>query len=170
MRSYRLLKKSKPFDRLYKKNFGVSPEKAFAALCLRNFDVSKKDIDAYASDIGHILSIVLSMWTPPQRDELAVRAFWRGLQLCDNRKQLYAVFKREATDQTLADALDLCRDGFRRRTTGSSLPSTKLSSPISRKRSFVEWWRRFAALAKAYDWPIEEQAKKLPGLVTGRAF
>ena len=36
--------------------------------------------------------------------------------------------------------------------------------------SFVEWWQRFVALAQAYDWTVEEQAKKLPGLVTKRAF
>ena len=36
--------------------------------------------------------------------------------------------------------------------------------------SFVEWWQRFSALAQAYDWTVEEQAKKQPGLVARRAF
>ena len=94
------------------KSFGLSPEKAFAAFCSRNFDSSKEDIDAYASDLVHLLTICFPTWTPAHRDEIAVKAFWRGLPACDNRKQLYAVFKREQQSQTLADALDVCRDGF----------------------------------------------------------
>ena len=37
---------------------------------------------------------------------------WRGLPQSANTKQLLVIFKRESHAQTLADALDMCRDGF----------------------------------------------------------
>ena len=35
---------------------------------------------------------------------------------------------------------------------------------------FAEWWQRFEVLARANEWSVEEQARKLPGLTTKRAF
>ena len=35
---------------------------------------------------------------------------------------------------------------------------------------FAEWWQRFEVFAKANEWSIEDQTRKLPGLTTKRAF
>jgi transposase InsO family protein len=35
---------------------------------------------------------------------------------------------------------------------------------------FAEWWIRFLAVAKANEWSVEDQARKLPGLTTKRPF
>jgi hypothetical protein len=92
--------------------FGVSAEKAFAPLCKREFELHKEDIDTYASEITHLVSIAFSQRETKKRDESSAKSFWRGLPQSAVTKQLLAIFKRELHAQTLADALEMCRDGF----------------------------------------------------------
>ena len=82
------------------KSFGLSPENAFAAFCPRNFDSSKEDIDAYASDLVHLFTICFPSWTP------AHRAFFVSPNCFENfAKQKFAGAKLIKNHQQLVLAL-----------------------------------------------------------------
>ena len=70
------------------KTFGLTAEKAFQALCARTFDVSKEDIDSYASDIVNNVDTAFERWTAMSKDALSVKFFWRGLPNSSVSKQL----------------------------------------------------------------------------------
>ena len=72
------------------KSFGLTPEKAFTALCARMYDHGREDLDAYANELAQLTNTAFPGWSPGRLDELASRFFWRGLPSTAISKNLVA--------------------------------------------------------------------------------
>ena len=88
------------------RTYGLSSQKAFAALVRREFDSAAETVDQYGSDVSY-LSRTAFPDDPVIADKVAVRFFWYGLKNTIATKQLFSQW--ETGNRDLQNAISLCR-------------------------------------------------------------